>query len=410
MIHVCFAQYDANGRYSKFTGTAMCSLFENHFSAPTLPSVTVHILHDNTLTKDNREKFIYLAGSYGQCVKFYNVDELCAAEIAEIRELFPTAAKTRYSIGMFYRFFIPQVLSPDIEKAIYLDSDTIVNLDISELWRVNLENKPLGAIDELHITSDPLHSAEDKYLVKNNLVAYEDYFNSGVLFLNLDYWRNNNDFVKEGFRFVAAHPEMTYIDQDILNYLFAKNHVRLPEKFDTFIDTARKNPQIRPAIYHYFGDTLQTDLDEPFNRLWLSHFVKTPWFDINIIDSFKNYVMKLGENNLDKIKKLSATLSGKTRAFVVTAEQSERVKKEFFVRDDEEIIVVEKNAMNQELIDKIKAERGKKIFFGFVSDFPEILKKAGLIEGEDFFNGFLFYPDVWYYFTLKNGYQIVKAM
>ena len=410
MIHVCFCQYDATGRYSKFTGTTMCSLFENHFSAPTLPSVTVHILHDNTLTDNNRDKFIYLAGRYGQLVKFYNVDKLCADRIAEIKELFPTAAKTRYSIGMFYRFFIPQVLSSDIERAIYLDSDTIVNLDINELWRVNLENKPLGAIDELHITSAPLQSAEDKYLVKNKLVAYEDYFNSGVLLLNLNYWRNNKDFIMEGFRFVAAHPEMTYIDQDILNYLFAKNHVKLSEKFDTFIDKARKNLQICPAIYHYFGDTLQINLDEPFNRLWLDYFTKTPWFDIGTIDNFKNYVLKSGGDFLDKMKKFSALLSGKTRAFVVTPEQSEQVKKDFFIRDDEEIIIVEKDTMSQELIDKIKAERDKKIFFGFVADFPETLNKAGLIENEDFFNGFLFYPDVYYYFTLGNGHRIIKEM
>ena len=72
MIHVCFGLYDKTGRYSKFTGTAMLSLFEN-----TSADVTVHILHDDTLTQDNREKFIYLAGRYNQAVKFYNVEELC---------------------------------------------------------------------------------------------------------------------------------------------------------------------------------------------------------------------------------------------------------------------------------------------------------------------------------------------
>ncbi|MBR3050926.1 MAG: hypothetical protein IKG61_05695 [Selenomonadaceae bacterium] len=59
MIHVCFGLYDKTGSYSKFTGTAMLSLFEN-----TSADVTVHILHDETLTQDNREKFIYLAGRY----------------------------------------------------------------------------------------------------------------------------------------------------------------------------------------------------------------------------------------------------------------------------------------------------------------------------------------------------------
>ena len=76
MIHVCFALRDETGYSAKFVGTAMLSMFENIFKP--LPSITVHILHDNTLTADNRSKFSYLAGRYGQQVKFYNVVELCA--------------------------------------------------------------------------------------------------------------------------------------------------------------------------------------------------------------------------------------------------------------------------------------------------------------------------------------------
>ena len=34
MIHVCFALYDKTGTYSRFTGTAMLSLFENSSTPP----------------------------------------------------------------------------------------------------------------------------------------------------------------------------------------------------------------------------------------------------------------------------------------------------------------------------------------------------------------------------------------
>ena len=79
MIHVCFGLHDGDGRYSKFTGTAIASMFVN-----TSAEVTVHILHDNTLTQDNRNKFVYLAKRYGQLVKFYNIEELCADKIAQM--------------------------------------------------------------------------------------------------------------------------------------------------------------------------------------------------------------------------------------------------------------------------------------------------------------------------------------
>ena len=387
MIHVCFAQYDANGRYSKFTGTAMLSLFENSSTPPR----RVHILHDNTLTKDNRDKFIYLAGRYRQLVKFYNVEELCADRIAEIKELFPTAAKTRYTIGMFYRFFIPQVLSPDIGKAIYLDSDTIVNLDISELWRVDLDYKPLGAIAEIGIESDPLSAKEKKYLVKNNLVAYEDYFNSGVLLLNLNYWRNN-EFLTKGFRFVASNPEMTYIDQDILNYLFSKNYVKLAEKFDVFVDKARQNPQIRPAIYHYFDDTLQMDMKDPFSRLWMDYFIKTPWFDSSVFNNLYDGIQRFNKSRQYLLEKFSAIMSGKTRVIVVSATSNINwLEKNYNIQVGDEFFVCDGENFLQELIDKMNAERDKKIFFIRHGVIIEALKDAGFVEGKDFLNHWTYF-------------------
>ena len=78
MIHVCFGLHDKNGRYSKFTGTAILSLLEN-----TSSEVTIHILHDNTLSTDNHDKFIYLVGRYGQHVKFYNVERVFLQKFPE---------------------------------------------------------------------------------------------------------------------------------------------------------------------------------------------------------------------------------------------------------------------------------------------------------------------------------------
>ena len=124
-IHVCFSIYDKTGHYSKFLGTTMLSLFENINTQSSV--VTVHILHDNYLTDDNRNKFFYLAKQYNQLVKFYNVDELCIDKVSEIREFFPEIDEVRFSIGTFYRFFISHILPNNIEKVIYLDSDIIVN-------------------------------------------------------------------------------------------------------------------------------------------------------------------------------------------------------------------------------------------------------------------------------------------
>ena len=239
MIHVCFAIYDKTGYYSKFTGTTMLSLFENT-SAPPM-SVTVHILHDNTLTNENRDKLSYIAGRYGQQIKFYNVEELCAEKLNAIRFLMPQVAEVRYSIATFYRFMIPQLLPADVSKCIYLDSDIIVNLDINEMWRIELDDKPLAAANEVEIDAERLKfSLQMKYLIVENLVAYENYFNAGVLLMNLDVLRNDDEKITNGLRFLSEHPQMVWLDQDVLNYLYAGDYVKLAEKFDVFVDVERK--------------------------------------------------------------------------------------------------------------------------------------------------------------------------
>lgn len=116
MIHVCFGLHDGDGKYSKFVGTTMASIFEN-----TRSEVTAHILHDNTLTDDNRDKFSWLAGRYNQRVEFHNVEKLCPDELKFLREKLADKIQTRFSIGALYRLLIKKIFGSG--KVIYLDAD-----------------------------------------------------------------------------------------------------------------------------------------------------------------------------------------------------------------------------------------------------------------------------------------------
>ena len=98
------------------------------------------------MTPDNRDKFSYVAGQYHQRVQFYNVEKLCADKIAKMIELVPEVKTSRVSVGAFFRLLLPQIISSEIKKVIYLDSDIIVNMDMSELWRIELYDKPLAAV------------------------------------------------------------------------------------------------------------------------------------------------------------------------------------------------------------------------------------------------------------------------
>ena len=274
MIHVCFSLHT----YFKFMGTAMLSLFEN-----TNSKLIVHILHSNIVTNDSRDKLIQIAERYGHSLKFYNVDELCADRIAKIKEFFPNLDMNRYSFATFYRLFTPHLLPKGIEKTIYLDSDIIVNLDISELWQVELAEHPLGAVPEIH-------QFKDKNAAIKNRKHYapildpEDYFNAGVMLMNLKILRKEEATIQAGMKFISEHASAyPYNDQDILNYCFSTSYLKLPLKFNQFVFRARNADDwtIDKEIYHYAGGSAQfnMNMNDPYNKLFMDYFIKTPWVD-----------------------------------------------------------------------------------------------------------------------------------
>ena len=195
-------------------------------------SITINILHDNTLTDDNRNKFISLVSTYNQLVEFYNVEELCADRIAKIHECFPEIDKSHFSIAMFYRFFIPHILPAKIEKAVYLDADIIVNLDINELWQIEMGNNPLAVVLEVDQGASPKEASRMCY---DGIVKEENYFNSGVLVMNLEVLRKEDDNISKGMKFIGEHPKYHLADQEILNYCFETRTFKLPVKFNRLI-------------------------------------------------------------------------------------------------------------------------------------------------------------------------------
>jgi lipopolysaccharide biosynthesis glycosyltransferase len=51
---------------------------------------------------------------------------------------------------VYFKLLIPEILSQQIEKAIYLDCDLIVNEDIGKLWDIEIGDSYLLAAPEMH--------------------------------------------------------------------------------------------------------------------------------------------------------------------------------------------------------------------------------------------------------------------
>ncbi|MBR1579419.1 MAG: hypothetical protein IJ668_02845 [Selenomonadaceae bacterium] len=408
MIHICYGLYDRDGHYSKFVGTSMTSVFEN-----TGDEITVHLLHDNTLNADNRDKFIYLVGKYGQQIKFYNVEVLAADRIAHIKNNLSSILQSNYSIATLYRLLIPSLVKADA-KVIYIDADIIANRDVRDIWNIPLNDHPLAAMPEF---ACGVKFSVDKYLITSGAVVGDDYINAGLMLLNLKYLREHeNEIWDKGYAFVTKHPECRYFDQDILNYCFSKNYVKLTPDFNRFVDIERVHHKpcvVRPHIYHFLSNSFNADLDDCFNRLYFSYFVKTPWFGA---DAFGN-AFKAVENSFraqqNSMLSMIRLLGKRDRAFFTEHNNIPAVKALFEIGDQEMIVDASNSDALMKILNALRPLNGqrKKIFFIFSGNylaFKNFLVSQKFVEGIDFVNAMPFVSHILGMPT--ESHSIVRAM
>ena len=385
MIHICYGLYDRDGRYSKLIGTSMASIFEN-----TAEDVTVHILHDNTLTVGNRDKFIYLTGKYGQSIEFYNVETLASERVEQFRENLPTVLKSDYSIATLYRLLMPELIPSSVARLIYLDADILVNRDINDLWKIGLGGAPIAAVPEILLDLGFHKNKLSKYLLTSGLVREEDYFNAGVLLIDLQYLRDNADILLDGYKFVCEHPQCNFFDQDILNYCFASRSVKLPETFDLFTlsERLRKEPRgVMRAMYHYVGNAIRLDLKDQFNRLYMGYYAKTPWFDFEVPGRIFAFVDGMNKANQTSTLKMIKLIGKKQRAFCMDAKNVAALRALFEIGDDETVLEAGEDDIEERLIELLTPRKTVCfIFSGKYQRCKEALLDRDFVEGVDFVN------------------------
>ena len=270
MIHVCYTLYDKNGKYSKNIGTSMLSIFEN-----TKEWITIHLLHDNTLTEANKALFIKLVRKYGHYICFYNMDELALSVMAPIEEW---GAKARFSKAALYRLLVGRVIPSKIHRLIYLDADIIFNLDIKELWEEDLKGAPLGAVSDDEVA---YHHPIPWAIVEDGTIAKHRYFNSGVMLIDMAAFSAIEDILENGLAWLAAHPKYKLYDMDILNHYFSATYQPLDIRYGLYVEAERlviNTQEIKPAVYHYLNQALGVYRGDAFDKLWIKYYVMSPWF------------------------------------------------------------------------------------------------------------------------------------
>lgn len=356
-IHICFGLHDKTGNYSLWVGAAMQSVIEH-----TNAYIIFHILHDDTLTEKNKCKINKVANDVGDDVIFHNFD-------ADIFEQI-NYDMGRYTIGAMFRIMLPDLLS-NIRKVIYLDADVFVNRDIKELWDINIDNYCLAAVQD----SPTIAGIGIPYPVIHGSVKKEEYFNTGVLYLNLENIRQNGNLKEMVINFLKENPEAWLPDQDALNVIFAGKTLLIDCDWNYFsTDIVKTNSTTAERkIYHFAADILTPYRDGGVDELYYKTILRTPWRDegemkvevgMNRLKDRLKQQDKLIDNLLDDNKKIifvgksnaSNYLMSKFNAYNYKYDCLDSVDNNQF-KQDNVFFIVSANMVGDDMVEKLIREK-----------------------------------------------------
>lgn len=125
--------------------------------------------------------------------------------------------KAYLSKEAYFRLLAPELL-PEYQTALYLDSDIVVRAGWTDIFKINLDGYLLAAVPDIWDNWKCLfkHSQLAEYRKKElNIVNNREYFNSGVMLLNLEEMRRV--FKNEELLKLAVAKEWKKHDQDVMN-------------------------------------------------------------------------------------------------------------------------------------------------------------------------------------------------
>lgn len=191
----------------------------------------------------------------------------------------PTAYKHVGCQADLAKFFFHHLLQ-DIDKIIYLDADTVVLKDLSDLYNTDLANNYVGAVNDWESTWSDNRN--------------QKYFNNGVMLLNLKKMRQDN-IGAQLIDFKRKNTNNRFVTQDVFNNVMNGKVLFLPLIYNTFATEYDDDKDVYPykhkkdfqkavAIIHYCGYSnhkpwRQIDFRRKSDRIWYSYAPLDFWID-----------------------------------------------------------------------------------------------------------------------------------
>lgn len=196
--------------------------------------------------------------------------------------------KTYLSKETYFRLVTPQVL-PQYSKILYLDSDIVVQPNWINIFNIDISDYYVAAVNDIwgnwecYLNNSDLEKYRKRELLLDNPI---NYFNAGVLLINLEKFRKEykgNELLE-----LAASKNWRKHDQDLLNYICRGNVKWLDYNWNLIECPSQKAQSVVPK------DEYQRYM-QCYEMPYIIHYAtRKPWhiFEMMHTDAFWQYAFQ----------------------------------------------------------------------------------------------------------------------
>lgn len=232
------------------------------------PQLNVYIIHDDPSTFEFYKK--KLLENINLNLKVYHFKKPDKINL-------PIKDSDHVSEATYYRLFIESYLESDLSEILYVDVDVICLKNMEEIYLETIqqlnESKMCIAAKQNYKRGEG-NLDLDKFL--NSLNIDSTYFQAGVMFINLNVWKNLNFSESLIAKLAEIRDSIMFWDQDVLNSLVNGSFLPIQENLNYTSKNTNNIDDINDQVYllHYAGS-------------------KKPWTISGGVNSISNYYHEL---------------------------------------------------------------------------------------------------------------------
>jgi lipopolysaccharide biosynthesis glycosyltransferase len=199
--------------YVPFVFVLLSSVFKHNVNS----DIYVHAIAPEITPSASHEITNFVEENFAK-IFFYKLDKSSTQGFA-----LPNHESSYFTLANYYRLFFADLVPNDLDKLLYLDIDTLVVGNLNELMQIDLEGFAVGAVQDIE-----MHLRTDLGIDK-----LTDYFNSGVMLIDLHQWRVQQ-VTEHACNIILEYPDKIrgWVDQDALNMLFKGNWYHLDWRYN----------------------------------------------------------------------------------------------------------------------------------------------------------------------------------